>query len=527
MKRKLFYIGLLALSLLGVGCSDFLEEYSRDQVYASNTADLEEVLIGNGYMKSENGTAPIYLQGYYDYLFVLDDDAEENVLLESTSSMSGGSSIAFYRTIYTWQKKPYYRSFSTDPNVKDETIDKLYAHIAYVNTIIDYLDEFPNDPIEQKRQILGESQFLRGAYYLMLSNLYGWAYDVKNGGKDLSVPLKTTSWVVEDKLPRATVGEVYKVIEQDLKGACENLRGVEQKVIYRTNQLASRLLLSRLYLYMERYDEVIEQCDSALNMGVELWDLNTFKQGKPAERDYLHSVNNPEIIFTMGHSSSAENISWKSGYTGLEAYSVSENLILEYQSDNQVEDLRLGCYFYPHQTASSRYGLVKNCRFDVSWVYPNIFETFLLRSVEIYLNKAEAQAMKGDLAGAISTLQPLLKTRYATGKLPQLASLNEEDLVTFIRSERRRELCFEGHRWQDLRRYAVNSKHQFKTAIYHTIYDVGTPSGGRPVGTYKLNPYGEDEGWIMPFLDEDIAASDGALENPDRPERSMIDFNEE
>ena len=34
----------------------------------------------------------------------------------------------------------------------------------------------------------------------MLSNLYGWAsHDVKNNGADLSVPMKTTEWIVEDK----------------------------------------------------------------------------------------------------------------------------------------------------------------------------------------------------------------------------------------------------------------------------------------------------------------------------------------
>ena len=38
--------------MVGGGCSDFLEEYSRDQVYASSSKDLDEALIGNGYMES-------------------------------------------------------------------------------------------------------------------------------------------------------------------------------------------------------------------------------------------------------------------------------------------------------------------------------------------------------------------------------------------------------------------------------------------------------------------------------------------
>ena len=31
-------------------CSDFLEEYSQDLTYARTAADLDEILVGEGYM---------------------------------------------------------------------------------------------------------------------------------------------------------------------------------------------------------------------------------------------------------------------------------------------------------------------------------------------------------------------------------------------------------------------------------------------------------------------------------------------
>ena len=42
-----------------------------------------------------------------------------------------------------------------------------------------------------------------------------------------------------------------------------------------------------------------------------------------------------------------------------------------------------------------------------------------------------------------------------------------------IRLERRRELCFEGHRWFDLRRYAVCEKYPYSKQIRHAfnVYD--------------------------------------------------------
>lgn len=527
MRNSVFPI-LFVFCLTICGCGDFLEEYSKDQVYASSWEDLDEVLIGNGYIRHDS-EIPTYDKRYYAWLFMIDDDAEE-LMTATTESQTGY--IAEYRRIATWQKDPFFNAF-TDGELTDNTVEMLYAHIAYVNTIINYLDEFPNDPIEEKRRICGEGQFLRAVYYLMLSNLYGWAYNPANGGSDLSVPLKTNEWVTEDKFSRATVGEVYDAIVNDLKGACENLRGVVQKNYYRTNQLASRILLSRVYLYMEDYDNVIAQCDSALVLGCPLSDLNAYNMDPDgyedidtylANRDYLYNPANPEIVFTMGYAL-VQNffavLRISSSRNG--SYSASASLIDEFQHNAQVEDLRLSCYFHPHETALDRYGVCKNRLFEVSESeYPTIFETFLIRTVEVYLNKAEAQAMKGDLAGAISTLQPLLETRYATGKLPSLTSLNEEDLVHFIRSERRRELCFEGHRWPDLKRYAVNTKYKDAIEISHAIYNFsGSMTGGIYGGRYVLGPYGTDEGWIMPLPSDEIEYNDGKLDNPERPDRNL------
>lgn len=526
MKNKIFYIYLAVLCLTGFGCSHFLEEYSRDQVYASSCEDLDEVLIGNGYMEHSN--RPGYT--YCDYIHVLDDDAEELIVASSSEIASlSDAPVAYWRNLATWQKNPFVGSFmSKYTELEDTGLEKIYSHIAYVNTIINYLKEFPNDPLEDQMRIRGEGQFLRAAYYLIVSNLYGGAYDVKNGGTDMSVPLKTYEWVVESKFAQASVGKVYDYIVEDLKSACENLRGVVQKNFYRTNQLATRILLSRVYLYMENYDEVIVQCDSALTMGCPLADLNTFDVSDEYERDYLYDKSNPEIVFTMGNAVVQDRFTSKIYFGSPRGtYTASQSLIDEYKNDDKIKDLRLSCYFEQHARARSRFGVCKNYMYDYSPTgdYPEVFDSFLIRTVEAYLNKAEAQAMKGDLAGAKETLQPLLATRYATGMLPELAALGEKEMVEFIRSERRRELCFEGHRWPDLKRYAVNSKYPYKKEIQHSVYDGGSTSGDKYAGYYVLKPYGEDEGWILPFPEDEIIYNEGVLVNPNRPDRFNGDPN--
>ena len=134
------------------------------------------------------------------------------------------------------------------------------------------------------------------------------------------------------------------------------------------------------------------------------------------------------------------------------------------------------------------------------------FDAFVIRSAEAYLNKAEAQAMQGK-SEAIQTLKTLLENRFENGEIPtSIDGLQGENLVRFIREERRRELCFECHRWFDLRRYAVCEKYPEKKEVRHALYAPATVSNGMGVyeGEYVLKPYGEDAAWLMPIPDYEI-----------------------
>ena len=140
----------------------------------------------------------------------------------------------------------------------------------------------------------------------------------------------------------------------------------------------------------------------------------------------------------------------------------------------------------------------------------------VFRLAEMYLNKAEAEAML-DKAEAIQTIKTLLNNRFEGG-IPPVDGLNGKDLVSFIRDERRRELCFEAHRWFDLRRYAVSPKYPEKKSIKHTTYD----KNGVLEGDYVLKPYGEDPAWVLPIPGYEIVYNQGNLvDNPQRVEREL------
>lgn len=100
------------------------------------------------------------------------------------------------------------------------------------------------------------------------------------------------------------------------------------------------------------------------------------------------------------------------------------------------------------------------------------------RLAEVYLNLAEAQCELNNLDAAISALN-VIRTRAGQ---PQIESVpgfakNKDFLMKRIRNERRVELCFEGHRFYDQRRWKIlDQSNQMITGMKINSSD-GTDNG--------------------------------------------------
>ena len=91
---------------------------------------------------------------------------------------------------------------------------------------------------------------------------------------------------------------------------------------------------------------------------------------------------------------------------------------------------------------------------------------FSIRIAEAYLNKAEAEAQLGHSTEACQLLDKLRSFRIEGAAA---LNLSGADLISFVRDERERELCLEGHRWFDLRRYSVDANYPYSKEIIHTM----------------------------------------------------------
>ena len=130
-----------------------------------------------------------------------------------------------------------------------------YKAIYMCNTVIQTLD--PEK--DENKQLLGEAYFMRGLMHLHLVTLFAKPYSW--GRDNLGVPLRTST--SSEKTVRNQVGEVYDQIAADLRKAADLMGASRGNAGYPCKEAALGVL-SRVYLYMEKYDDCIATVDEAL-----------------------------------------------------------------------------------------------------------------------------------------------------------------------------------------------------------------------------------------------------------------------
>lgn len=528
MKKRVLIYMLSVLALGFTACGDFLEEYSQNQRYAKSAQDLDELLRGECFMagcsfaqNSQETMSPSEdgLAMNYPWLHVMDDDAEEFVVggLPYTSNYPRNVLGSFYR----WNSD----LFLTLENLqyKDKDWEKFYKHIGVLNSIIYMADDFRSkeEDIDLLDKVEGEARFLRAGYYFMLVNIYGMPYAKATASRDVGVPLKVTEFIEDKYFGRSSVEAVYDQIVEDLQRAAVRLEGVVSSSSLRAGETAVNALLSRVYLYMEEYEACIKAADKALEGAYLVMDLNTWTEGQN-----VVSWTSPETIFTQGGNSISAtflkesddmiNGTWPNYPSQALSFQVSESLLACYDEG----DLRRAAFFESALSAA----VPNKYKTWINWNDTDkVGQDFLIRLPEVILNKAEALAMLNRGDEAKTELEKLRSKRFAAA--PPVTETGEA-LIDFIRDERRRELCFEGHRWFDLRRYAVNSIHPLATnfTIRHRNHEyVGVSLTWYENGYYELNAFAkEPAAWMIPAPIYAIEFNRGELRNEVRPNRELI-----
>ena len=474
-----FLLGGCMLALQS--CGDFLEEVSQDEFEPKTTEAFRELLNGEGYNFSSSVNPLTYM---------MDDD------VESVSTSSWDDIQRIQQELYTWQ--PDFYSFQDEEGTytssNKDVYKNLYELIMACNIVNEYIDGSQGTDAD-KAIVRAEALSLRAFYYLQLVNLYAYPYNDKDHDPStaLGVPLVLASEVFDEGEPRSTVKKVYDQIAADIEQACDLFgQNKTNRGVFRISYTAAHLLASRIYLYMENWDKVIEHATYALETAPELADLNNYTIDNTYNpTNGVISRNFPETIFLGGYRA----ISGSYGLMGT-PFNVSSDLFNSY-ADN---DLRIGTYLM--EAASYlpyNYMLLKS----------SSEQEYAWRTSELYLNRTEAYIelyKDGDQeAGqnAVNDLNTLLSKRYRDYEPLTLKSADE--LQELYREERRKELCFEGFRWFDLRRYGMPQ-------LEHILID---QSGNST--RYILKE--KDPSYVLPLPDNALEHNSNLIQNELSPRR--------
>lgn len=463
MKKLQFMICILGLLGLNA-CSDYLNKESSDEVIVKTVSDYSELLLGAGY--------PEPTGSLYNTLYLLDDDymLNENSLDDEEDYSGAVSAFPFY----TWQANMWERQ-EVNASTYGESYSPTYTRLMGVNAVLDGIDEAIGE-IEDRDQVKAEALALRGYYYFMLVNLYGEPYNYNK--QALGVPLKLTANMETNGTARSTVEDVYKQIVSDLKASSDLFEKYpKRRGSYRINLPATNILLSRVYLHMELWDEAIAAATKAIENGGVLTNYVNLKSSSTCISNYNYS----EVEWVYGNGNTPTR-----SLPGMVVSTELRNKFLE-----NPNDTRINLWFLINRT---NWNITKK-RISYPSGTPRT-PTNSIRMSEAYLNRSEAYAQKGECVAAWNDLSHLRENRYK--EYSETAITDATVLLKEIREERRLELCFDEVRWFDLRRYGMPS-------ISH-LYKVRKSASWQ---TYTLNE--KDPLYTLP-LPSDVMNENSALQ---------------
>lgn len=495
-------IYIILIILLVSSCASFLEPNSPSEFIPKKISSLNEMLTSGGYYSTGGEHA------LFTYIDIFSDDVQ---VTTENSTMSN----------YSNEEKCHKFIAMTD-NVFEGSVNNpwisFYESIKYCNAVMDYIHTVEGTESE-KNYVKAQALFLRALSYFYLVNYYGKPYNFDK--KAPAVPLKLNSGLVL-VAPRNSVEEVYDQIVEDLLEAERCWEATEEAPFrkdYRASLPATQFLLAKTYLFMENWSEAKRYAEKVLMWSeFSLYDLNGFSLAENSPNLSYSNYNTGETIFMYG---SVKDLTALHGYNGYlpkvdpddknESAKVRRTFIASTQLRDTYgtdeSDLRKKYYMLKQYENNEFLDTYRPCSKVANSVEmapitddPK-FPAMKFRISEVYLILAEAYAMMGGNDDkALKLIDDLREVRIATGKFTRTEGLTGAALLEFIKTERRRELCFEGSRWFDMRRWGMES------------YVREWRSGGEVKNIYVIEK--NDNAFTFPITQKVLDNNNALVQNP-------------
>lgn len=416
MKTIYKSLAFLSVSLLGFACS-YTDLEPTDKVgdgeIFSSTAALEQTVTGV-YSKMS-------LRRTIQMSSVLSDDVYKG-------GQNGGAGDDTYQWTYT--------ASTGDHN---DLWAKEYEIINMVNRILKNAGQVPAESESEKNSknnSIGTALFIRAYTYMNLLRFFA----DPDQGDSYGIPY-TLAPVILETPGRNTVSECFDLMRKDLEEAMPLLSQLRPDDPAYVSQTAIKALLARIYLYKREYAKAYEYAAAALAdkplAGLDEYEAIWSDASNADVILELKKLSGEETIGTIYFS--ADNSS---------AFEPSSELIACYPEGDVRLPIFIGDGVDREGVAVKRVNKYKGTPENVG-----LADQKLLRSSEMVLIMAEAKAQSNDLTAANELVNRLRSARIRGWAPVRYAS--KDELIREILLERRRELCYEGHRFFDLRRYRL------------------------------------------------------------------------
>lgn len=439
---------MLAVSMVLPGCKKYLEvPMPIDQLTTSTVFSSKPTILAavNG-MYGAFGEGLVKASVYYRSLYWHSDEGEFNPIPGNET----GDIV---------------RANIVPTNTSLVTMITFYRTIYRANEIIEKLPTVKTDilPEAERKRYIAAAKYVRAAEYFSLVNSWG------------DVPLAlTTSSAANLNLSRTPAAEVYAQIVKDLQEAVADLPATVNTTNSKTihNRFQALALLSRVYLYQQKWAEAENAASEVINSGqyqIVTGVNNVFKRGSR------------EAIFSMGATGTGllyENravIGWVTLPGSAAAATTVCFLSTSLQGMFETGDQRFVNGNWTTLISNIRFPnkYLHNSATPAATIASNPQDFIYQRLAEIYLIRAEARAQQDKITGANSAATDLNIVRTRAG-LANSAAATKAAMLAAIEKERVTELFFEGHRWYDLKRtgrlMAVLGALPWKSANYKPHY---------------------------------------------------------
>lgn len=329
-----------------------------------------------------------------------------------------------------------------DPVAHVDAWNVPYERVFYCNVVLEGLQKINPSLQEQPayNEAKGAALFIRAHSFSWLQQIFAPPYNKTTAGKDLGIVLRLNA-DIHSPSKRSSVNDCYKQILDDLVAAADLLPS-ETNYPMRPTKYSAYGLLSRMFLTQGNYEKSLEYALLCINAGFQLMDYNLLDTVKsfPVPR------GNSEMLYRNPNATTFFFVS---------RCRVDSNLIMSFVPG----DLRKPVFFKPG---------IDNQYFTYNGSYEGSEDVNGgICLDEMYLNAAECYARLGNTSDAMAMLNQLLIYRWEKDHFTPLTAANEQEALDIILAERRKELCFRGLRWLDLRR--LNTEERYKVKVTRNI----------------------------------------------------------